>query len=119
MNEREFAPVFCGNIQQRQRYGLAPCGGVAVRGAGFIEAADDVTHALVNRFAPAVLLEPPLLILLHKQRNRLRRSKHGKLRTDGAGKIIAKLQRIRFSAAIGVAVALALREDLTKPAKVL
>ena len=119
MNERELAPVFCCNIQQRQRHSLAPRGSVSARGTGFIKAADDVAHALVDRLAPAVLLEPPLLILLHEQRKRLRRGKHGKLRADGAGKIIAKLQRVGFSATIGVAVALALREDLTKPAKVL
>ena len=119
MNERELAPIFCCNIQQRQRHSLTPCGGVTARGARFIKAADDVAHALVDRFTPAVLLEPPLLILLHKQRKRLRRGKHGKLRTDSTGKIIAQLQRVGFSATIGVAVALALREDLTKPAKVL
>ena len=79
MNEREFAPIFCCNIQQRQRHSLTPRSSVSARGAGFIEAADDVTHALVNRFAPAVLLEPSLLILLHKQRKRLRQSKHGEL----------------------------------------
>ena len=79
MNEREFAPAFCGNVQQRQRHGLAPCGGVAARGAGFIEAADHIAHTLVDRLAPAILLEPPLLILLYKQRQRLRRSKHGEL----------------------------------------
>ena len=119
MNEREFAPVFCGNIQQRQRHSLAPRGSVSARGARFIKAADDITHTLVDGFTPAVLLELPLLILLHKQRKRLRRGKHGKLRTDSTGKIIAQLQRVGFSAAIGVAVALALREDLTKPAEVL
>ena len=105
MNEREFAPAFCGNVQQRQRHGLAPCGGVAARGARFIKAADDVAHALVDRFTPAVLLEPPLLILLHKQRQRLRRNKHGKLRTDSAGKIIAKVnedRRARMVADFGI-----------------
>ena len=79
MNKREFAPIFCCNIQQRQRHSLAPRGSVSARGTRFIEAADDVAHALVDRFTPAVLLEPPLLILLHKQRKRLRRGKHGKL----------------------------------------
>ena len=78
-----------------------------------------VAHALVDRFTPAVLLEPPLLILLHKQRQRLRRNKHGKLRTDSAGKIIAQLQRVGFSASIGVAIALTLREDLPEASEML
>lgn len=31
MNEREFAPVFCGNIQQRQRHSLTPRSSVSAR----------------------------------------------------------------------------------------
>ena len=119
MNEREFAPVFCGNVQQRQRHGLAPRGSVAACRVGFVEAADDVAHAFVDEFTPAVLLETPLLILLHEQRKRLRRGKHGELRADGAGKIVAQLQRVGFSAPVGIAVALALRENFTEAAKVL
>ena len=79
MNECKFASVFRSNIQQRHRHSLAPRGSVAARGTGFVEAADDVAHALVDGFTPAVLFEPPLLIFLHKQRNRLRRGKHGEL----------------------------------------
>ena len=35
-----------------------------------VKATDDVAHALVDELTPAVLFEPPLLILFHKQRNR-------------------------------------------------
>lgn len=82
MNERELAPVFCGNIQQRQRHSLAPRSSVSARGAGFIEAADDVAHTLVDRLTSAVLFEPPLLILLYKQRSVCGEARQGKLRTD-------------------------------------
>ena len=52
MDERELAPIFCGNIQQCQRYGLAPRSSIAARGAGFVETADDVAYALVDGLTP-------------------------------------------------------------------
>ena len=79
MNKSEFSSLALRDLQQRQGNSFSPRGQISRSGAGFIQAADDITCALIDRLAPAVLLNLPVLILPQEQRQRFRHSKHGKL----------------------------------------
>ena len=118
MDEREAAPAFRRDLQERQGHGLAPCRGVAAGGAGFVQAADDVPGPLIDRLPALVLFDPPLLVLPQEQRQRLRAGQHHKFRRNRPRQVPPQLQGILFSPAIGIAVPFALSEDLPEPAQI-
>ena len=51
------------NFQQGHGYRLAPGRSFAFGGTRLIQTADNVAHTLINRFAPTILFDLPLLIL--------------------------------------------------------
>ena len=118
MDQGELAPSIGGNLQQRQRHGLAPGGGGSLCGIGFIQTADDVPHALIDGLPAFVLLDLIPLILLQEQRGRLRRSQHGQFRGKGPGNVVAKLQGVFFPSPVGVTISLALSKNLPETTQI-
>ena len=79
MNKSEFSSLALRDLQQRQGNSFSPRGQISRSRAGFIQAAYDITCALIDRLPPAVLLDLPVLILPQELRKRFRHSMHGKL----------------------------------------
>ena len=63
MDQRKASSALCGNFQQGHGYRLAPGRSFAFGGTRLIQTADNVAHTLINRFAPTILFDLPLLIL--------------------------------------------------------
>ena len=79
MDQREFTAAVLRDFQESQGHGLSPSGKVSFRGVGFIQTADDVPGALINRLPALVLLDLLALVFLEKQRQRGGRGQHGQL----------------------------------------